>query len=95
MVLITADEMAMAGGVFNTANTNYYLYNGQYQQSFSPGYFSSYSSIASVWRVEPSGKLIPWSQVTNYFGVRPVINLKSDITISSGDGTADAPYKIN
>ena len=26
--LITADEVAMAGGVWNTANSNYYLYNG-------------------------------------------------------------------
>ena len=28
--LITADEVAMAVGVYNTANSNYYLYNGQY-----------------------------------------------------------------
>ncbi len=29
VALITADELAMAGGVVGTANTNYYLYNGQ------------------------------------------------------------------
>ena len=27
-------------------------------------------------------------------GVRPVINLKADVTISSGDGTSTNPYVI-
>ena len=31
----------------------------------------------------------------NFIGVRPVINLKPDVKITSGDGTSIAPYKIN
>ena len=94
VALITADEMAMAGGVVDTANTNYYLYNGQYQWTLSPGDFDSNDSDADFWSVHPSGNLNPWYNVTNSFGVRPVINLRPDVKISSGDGTSIAPFKI-
>ena len=94
VALITADELAMAGGVFDTSNTNYYLYNGQYQWSLSPGYFTPYGSIANVWGVNPSGSLNPRGNVTYFFWVRPVINLKADTLITKGDGTALNPFVI-
>ena len=94
VALITADELAMAGGVVNTANTNYYLYNGQYQWSLSPGCFLPSDSYARAWNVTPSGSLNPWYDVTYSFGVRPVINLKADTIISKGDGTALNPYVV-
>ena len=92
--LITADEIAMAGGVYNTSNTNYYLYNGQYQWSLSPGRFAPYGFAALVWYVSPSGGLGPWYDVANSFGVRPVINLKADTLITKGDGTTLNPYVV-
>ena len=94
VALITADEMAMAGGVFATSNTNYYLYNGQYQWSLSPGGFNPYNPHAYAWLVRPSGSLNPWNGVDNSFGVRPVINLKADTLITKGDGTASNPFKV-
>ena len=94
VALITADEMAMAGGAVDIANTNYYLYNGQYQWSLSPGYFYPGHSGVYVWRVNPFGSLSPWSHVTYSFGVRPVINLKSDALITKGDGSALNPFVI-
>ena len=94
VALITAYEMAMAGGVLDTANTNYYLYNGQYQWSLSPGYFISYSSQANVWYVLPSGSLYPYYYVAFSFGVRPVINLKADTLITKGDGSSLNPFVI-
>ena len=94
VALITADEMAMAGGVFNTVNTNYYLYNGQYQWSLSPGRFYPYHSYALVWYVAPSGSLNPWRRMTDSFGTRPVINIKADTLITKGDGTALNPYVV-
>ena len=94
VALITADEMAMAGGVFNTSNTNYYLYNGQYQWSLSPGYFPPYLSLARVWYVNSSGTLRPWHDVTYSFGVRPVINLKADTQITKGDGSSLNPFVV-
>ena len=92
--LITADEVAMAGGVAGLANSNYYLYNGQYTWTLSPSYFSSYSSLAGVLRILPSGGLEAWDGVALSFGTRPVINLRSDVIITKGDGTALNPYVI-
>ena len=92
--LITADEAAMAGGVFNTANSNYYLYNGQYFWTLSPSHFESHASDAQVWLVSPSGSLDRWSSVASSFGARPVINLKADTLIIKGDGTSLNPYVI-
>ena len=92
--LITADEAAMAGGVWNTPNSNYYLYNGQYFWSLSPSYFESNYSRALVWRVDPSGSLIYGNNVASSFGARPVINLKANTLITKGDGTSLNPYVI-
>ena len=94
VALITADEVAMAGGVHNTPNKKYYLYNGQYQWLFSPSLFTSGNFHVIVCSINLSGNLYHGYDVSNSFGVRPVINLKSDVKISSGDGTSIAPYKI-
>ena len=91
--LITADEASMAGGVYGIANSNYYLYNGQYTWTLSPSGFDSSYSLADVWNIQPSGSLGAYS-VTNSFGARPVINLKADAQITKGDGTALNPYVV-
>ena len=95
VALITADELAMAGGVYNTSNTNYYLYNGQYQWTLSPGRFDTYRSNAPVCNVSFSGSLSPWGNVSSSYGVRPVINLKADTLITKGDGTALNPFFVS
>ena len=94
VALITADEIAMAGGVYNTSNTNYYLYNGQYQWTLSPSYFTPSNSTTRAWLVYPSGGLLPGGRVANSFGIRPVINLRADTLITKGDGTALNPFVI-
>ena len=91
--LITADEVSMAGGVYEIANSNYYLYNGQYTWTLSPSRFLSYNSHASVWSVNPSG-ILSWYSVASSFGARPVINLKADAQITKGDGTSLNPYVV-
>ena len=93
--LITADEAVMAGGVFNTPNSNYYLYNGQYFWTLSPSQFNSYNSQSNVWNVNSSGSLLYWNYVATSFGVRPVINLKADTLITKGDGTSLNPYVVS
>ena len=90
--LLTIDEVALAGGVYNTANNNYYLYNGQNTWTMSP---SDFYSSAHIWSIDFHGNLDSGYFVANSFGVRPVINLKSDVKISSGDGTSMAPFKIS
>ena len=91
--LITADEASMAGGVVDVANSNYYLYNGQYTWTLSPSGFYSNISFANVWYVSPSGTLISY-HVDFSFGVRPVINLKADTQITKGDGTSLNPFTV-
>ena len=92
--LITADEVAMAGGVYNTANSNYYLYNGQYFWTLSPSNFNTNYSQARVWFLLSSGSISGWYDVSSSFGTRPVINLKADVQITKGDGTALNPYVV-
>ena len=93
--LITADEVAIAGGTYNKTNNSYYLYNGKLFWTLSPSRFDSLHSTIDMWHIRENGNLNPDYDVTvNFIGVRPVINLKADITISSGDGTSTNPYKI-
>ena len=99
VALITADEVAMAGGraYYNggySPNSNYYLYNGKNYWTLSPSIFSSNYSDANVWAVMPSGSLYPWYNVANSFGVRPVINLRADTAITKGDGSSLNPFVI-
>ena len=87
--LITADEVAYAGGVDGRSNTSYYLYADQDYWTMSPRSFDN--SGAYMFR---AGSGISNTTVNRAYGVRPVINLKADVTISSGDGTASNPYVI-
>ena len=91
--LITVDEAAMAGGLYNSVNTQYYLYTGQTYWTMSPSHFSSSLALANAWYVHSTGSLnTPW--VSNGYGVRPVVNLSADVLISGGDGTAENPYVV-
>lgn len=58
----------------------------------SPGNFGS---VARVFFVSSYGYLDARNRVGTTYGVRPVINLKADATISSGDGTSSNPYVIS
>ena len=91
--LITADEVALAGGVYGTNNTSYYLYNNQYYWTMSPYYFNSTGSYAVVFYVYSSGGFSN-NHVHGASGVRPVINLSADVTIS-GSGTSTDPYLVS
>ena len=91
--LITADEVSMAGGVFGQNNTSYYLYNNQYYWTMSP-YSADSDSWASVFSVNSSDRLGD-GDVRLLRGVRPVINLANNVTISSGNGSVSNPYVIS
>ena len=89
--LISADEVAYAGGVWTTGNTSYYLYTNSAYWTMSPYYFLG--SYASVFRVNSSGYLNNYS-VNNALGVRPVINLRGDLSVT-GTGTSTNPYEVS
>ena len=93
VALITADEVALAGGKYNTKNENYYLRTNGYFWTMTPSYFYASHAYAFVWHVNTTGNIVD-SWVTISVGVRAVINLRSDLLISSGDGTVGNPYQL-
>lgn len=92
--LLTADEVAYAGGKVGYDNREYYLATGQYYWLGSPSYFASGTAVADGWLVKSSGYLSPWNWLWSSTGVRPVINLKADTLIKGGNGTATSPYIV-
>ena len=88
--LITADEVAYAGGVYGQTNNGYYLYTNQYYWTMSPYLFNG--TYAYVFYVTSGGHL-DWYYVYDADGVRPVINLAPNVTIT-GAGTADSPFEV-
>ena len=90
--LITADEIAYAGGVYGTSNTSYYLYNNGSQWTFSPSRFNG--SFANEFYLPSDGGFSYYS-VNNSDGVRPSVSLKPRIGYASGSGTASSPFVVN
>ena len=90
--LISADEAMVAGIPWweNERNINNYLYTGENYWTMSPYHF--YSGSAGVFPVYGGGCLGGWS-VNDTGGVRPVINLRSDVALS-GSGTTTDPFKV-
>ena len=89
--LITADEVSMAGGVYGEKNHSFYLYNDSIYWTMSPYVFGNSSS--RVFSVDSDDSLNIWG-VDNEWGVRPVINIASNVAIKSGNGTSSTPYEI-
>lgn len=89
--LITADEVALAGGLYNTNNQNYYLYNGENFYTMTPLEFYNYRT--NLFGVNNMGSMVSTLPNSGY-GIRPVITLSSDITVS-GEGTQANPYTID
>ncbi len=88
--LITADEVAMAGGVYESNNTLYYLYTGQSYWTGSPYYYVSPYTPAYEFYISSSGS-IENNWVARSASSRPVISLSSSIKLS-GDGTWNNVY---
>ena len=92
VALITADEVAMAGAITGETNSKYYLYNNQDYWTMTPSNFSD--GIARVNIVFETGSIVTYCSVADHAGVRPVINLKQNVTISKGDGTTLNPFVV-
>ena len=98
--LITADEVWYAGGISYTSNSTYYLHANYQYWTMSPEYFNG--SYAYDYFMYQYGDLTPIVSTSSNRGVRPVINLKSTVTLSSTNpsgcssqnGSASCPYVI-
>ena len=90
--LITADEVAYAGGVYGSINKGYYLYTGQDWWTMSPfEYDDGYAYVFAVGSAgNPNGR-----SVGGTCGVHPVISLKADTSFADGGkGTSSNPYVL-
>ena len=95
--LITADEISYAGGIWsndeNKYNYGFYLYIGDIAYwTMTPHRYTS-SAWSGSCLLGSAGHLSATSS-QNSHGVRPVINLKSDVTLT-GSGTVTDPYVVN
>lgn len=99
--LISGDEVAFAGGVFNTDNTNYYLFNNSITidwWTLSPSYYDSSLGTVGMLLVNGyTGKFHDWpngSTIENSLGIRPVITLDTD-KINGGSGKLGDEYTFS
>ena len=100
--LITADEAYYAGGGFYNRNSNYYLVQNALNAEASwwtmtPDKYWIQGSGAYVFDIGVSeiGTIRSAGVYLDYFSVRPVISLKSCVTVSGGNGTASSPYTVS
>ena len=89
--LITADELAYAGSLFNNYNFQVYTHSGYYYWTLSPAFFSGGSSSSSD-LARHSG--FSYNGSSGKFGVRSVVSLNSTALVSGGNGTLADPYII-
>ncbi|MEG0799428.1 MAG: hypothetical protein RSG51_03310, partial [Bacilli bacterium] len=99
--LLTADEVAYAGGVYGSNSPDSYLYDnakrsaavGYWWVSSPFGYNYGYANVFFVYGSDYPGQLNANS--VNYgWGLRAVISLASDTLTVSGNGTQASPYAI-
>lgn len=97
--MLSADEMIFAGmGKNYETSASNYLLNKEFV-SLTPLYsykstanapFSGNMEISRFYGVHSSGREVSSTSAN----IRPVINLKSDVQITGGDGTSSNPYVV-
>ena len=102
--LLTTDETVLAGSLawnvltsqnYSHTSINSYLKENStsiYYWLLTPEYFSGYATMD---RVGSYGDIGTHWVTDSRDALRPVISLKSDVTISSGNGTSSNPFVIN
>ncbi len=91
--MITADEILAAGsGKYNTNNSSYYLYKGNWYWSLSP--CDVYGWYARAFIVDNSGYIYD-TNVNSLGGVAPVISLSAEyVSTMKGNGTMKKPFEV-
>ena len=96
IALLSVDELVMAGAFRALLNVNYYLYDintiaTSWWWTMTPYSFNG-SKAYNFYSIKTTSAGI--NNVDNEFGIRPVINLKSNVIINSGDGTKNNPFHV-
>ncbi len=109
VALMTADEVAFAGGKLNENSKSYFYLNAKGTSvtgssnwwTMTPYDFfwrdvidAYYSMVFCVTNSYKFGNL-GWNRRYESFAVRPVLSLKSCVMWKSGDGTSDNPYTVD
>ncbi|HIS86746.1 MAG TPA: hypothetical protein IAB49_01240 [Candidatus Caccenecus avistercoris] len=90
--LISADEAMFAGiPIWNNSSPSNYLCTEEYYWTMSPSFFEGIS--AYVFNIDSSGSLVDNYYVNRTHRVRPVINLRADVSLT-GSGTTSDPFKV-
>lgn len=99
--LISGDEVAFAGGLFNIGTTSYYLYNSNITSiwwTLSPSYYDTTLNTMGMLVVDGStGKFYDWQDgntIANSNAIRPVITLNTD-RLSGGTGVVGNEYTFS
>ena len=88
--LIMVDEVLAAGGLWEVANNNYYLYIGRHIWTMSPSYFNG--DNAGNFVVTDKGSISNF-MLNGIVSVRPVISLKPSVELT-GSGTMEDPWIV-
>ena len=86
--LLTADEVAYAGGVFFQENFSYYLYTEEDNWTMTP------CDSVSMFSLKLMGGMFDYDRLTETRGAVPVISLTSEASVEKGTGTYNDPYVI-
>ena len=93
--LITSDELVFAGMDSKHTNRLSWIYSELNSWTMSPSTFNVSYSMGRLFYQIGSGYIHIHGWPTSTLGVRPVINLKSDVKISGGTGTANDPFVVD
>ena len=92
--LVTYDELVFAGMDNYHVNKLAWVYSTEQYWTMSPSGFDVSQGNAREWAQYSGGYLTYWWGVNSSRGARPVINLKSDVKITEGIGTANDPFIV-
>ena len=92
--LISYDELVFAGMDQRHINKLSWAYSTQHYWTMSPSHFAAAGGAARDWRLLSVGSLTGTWVIDDY-AARPVINLKSDVKITGGTGTANDPFVVD
>ena len=89
--LITADELAYAGSLYNNYNFQVYTHSGYWYWTLSPTFF--FFGLSSSSTLNNNSLFSGYSSYANN-GARPIVSLNSTALVSTGSGTLADPYII-
>ena len=91
--LLTIDEVIYAGGNIKDANESFYLYNKDSSSFWTMSAARYKNGVYYPFIITENGKVSYETNATLNRGVRPVINLNSEVVVV-GDGTINKPYML-